>query len=247
MTIELLEQRLAVLDGPALELRGEVGVHIERLAAAQRMADHDGMDHVAHLVGALEAHGTAVVLRPEHVDRRMDRAEAAQHLLHALRQRLEGEIHVGEQRVAALVRDFARQQDRAHRGLLVVAVVGVPEIADVLLALGLLAHFGDLRIARDGREEPVDVDRRPTLRELDMLLGRQLLVAEEDHAVLHEGLLDFVPLPIAHRLEVDAGNLRAAATRELADFDRLVRHGRSPPRRSMTGEADQANPSQYDL
>ena len=44
-----------------------------------------------------------------------------------------------------------------------------------------------------------------------MLLGRQRLVPEEDHAVLGEGALNLAPLAVAHRLEIDAQNLGAAA------------------------------------
>ena len=100
------------------------------------------------------------------------------------RERLERPVHVGEQRIAALLRQLARQQDRAHRRFGIVAVVGVPAAADVGLLLRLLAHLGDFRIAVNGGEEPIDVDRRPAARELDMLLGRERLVAEEDDAMV---------------------------------------------------------------
>jgi hypothetical protein len=103
-------------------------------------------------------------------------------------------------------------------------VVGVPAAADVGLLLGLLAHLGDLRIARHRLEEPVDVDRRPAPREFHVLLGRELLVTEEDDAMLGEGRLNLVPLAIAHRLDVDAQNLGAAAAGELADLYRFVSH-----------------------
>jgi hypothetical protein len=103
-------------------------------------------------------------------------------------------------------------------------VVGVPAAADIGLLLGLLAHFGDLGMALHGLEEAVDVDRRPAARELEVLLGRELLVAEEDDAMLGEGRLHLIPLAIAHRLDIDAQNLGAAATRELLHLDRFVSH-----------------------
>jgi hypothetical protein len=63
-------------------------------------------------------------------------------------------------------------------------------------------------------------------REGEMLLGRKLLVAEEDHAMLGERLLHLVPLAIAHRADVDTQHLGAASTGQLADLDRFVSHGR---------------------
>jgi hypothetical protein len=97
-------------------------------------------------------------------------------------------------------------------------VVGVPAAADVGLLLGLFAHLGDLGIALHRGEEAVDVDRRPAPGELDMLLGRELLVAEEDDAMLGEGVLYLAPLPIAHRRHVDVEQLGPAAAGELANF-----------------------------
>ena len=57
-----------------------------------------------------------------------------------------------------------------------------------------------------------------------MLLGRELLVAEEDHAVLGEGALDLAPLAVAHRLEIDAQHFGAAAAGELLHLNRFVGH-----------------------
>jgi hypothetical protein len=51
-----------------------------------------------------------------------------------------------------------------------------------------------------------------------VLLGRELLVAEEDDAVLGEGVLHLAPLPVAHRRHVDAQNLGAASAGELANL-----------------------------
>ena len=48
----------------------------------------------------------------------------------------------------------------------------------------LLPDLGDLRIIRLGFDKPVDVDRPHPLRESDVLLGRQSLVAEEENAML---------------------------------------------------------------
>ena len=104
-------------------------------------------------------------------------------------------------------------------------MVGVPAAAYIGLLLGLLAHLGDLRIALHRLEEAVHVDGRPAPREFEMLLGRELLIAEEDHAVFGEGVLDLVPLPVAQRLQIDAEDLGATAAGHLLHLNRLVCHG----------------------
>jgi hypothetical protein len=66
----------------------------------------------------------------------------------------------------------------------------VPAAADVARLLGLLSHFGDHRIAGDSGEKAVDIDRRKTLGKGDVLLRGEILVPEEDNAVLTEGAAD---------------------------------------------------------
>jgi hypothetical protein len=155
----------------------------------------------------------------------MNGTQAAERPLQTVGERLVGEVHVGEQRVAAFLGHFAREQDRAHGGFGVVAVVGVPAAADVGLLLLLLAHLGDFRIARRRHEELVDVDRSPAARERDVLLGRQLLVAKEDHAFVVEDAAKLVPLVIAEVLrQIDAEHFGAAAAGEFPHGDRFVCH-----------------------
>ena len=62
--------------------------------------------------------------------------------------------------------------------------------AGVARLLGFLSHFGDHRIAGDGGEEAVDVDRRKTLGKGDVLLWGEILVSKEDDTVLPEGAAD---------------------------------------------------------
>ena len=57
-----------------------------------------------------------------------------------------------------------------------------------------------------------------------VLRAIQRLVAEEDDAVLGEGALHGIPLPVGHRLEVDAQHLGAAAAGDLAHLDRILGH-----------------------
>ena len=86
----------------------------------------------------------------------------------------------------------------------------MPVAADVVLLLGLLAHLGDHRIALDRREEAVDVDGAPALGEGDVLLGRKLLVAEEDDAVRVIGAANLGELLVVRpRRQVGASDLGA--------------------------------------
>ena len=59
----------------------------------------------------------------------------------------------------------------------------MPAAADVVFVVRLLQHLGDERVAVDRPEEAVDVDASPLAREGDVLLGGELLLAEEDHPV----------------------------------------------------------------
>ena len=143
-------------------------------------ADHSLVAVAADRFGVLRVHATIA----EDMRRAMHRAQPS-----SVRFRPSGESVSKAAYMLAnsvsppVVRHLARQQDRADRRLLVVAVVGVPAAADIGCLLRLLAHLGDLRIAVDRGEEAVDVDRRQARGEGDMLLRRQRLVAEEDDAV----------------------------------------------------------------
>ena len=84
----------------------------------------------------------------------------------------------------------------------------------------------------------LDLDRRVGMRvqraeaaaEVLVLVDRHLLVAEEDHQVLHQRIMHFLELLVAQRLgEVDAEDFGADGGRELAHVDRLIGHCSFPP------------------
>ena len=62
----------------------------------------------------------------------------------------------------------------------------------------------------------------------EMLVGRDVLVAEEDHEIFGERAMDLVHLAVGARIvrdelaDIDAGNLRADDRREFFDADGLV-------------------------
>lgn len=89
-------------------------------------------------------------------------------------------------------------------------MIGVPAAADIGFLFLLFPNAGDLAIAVDMREEFVDVDGAEFLRKGDVLIFGEVLIAEEDHAVIGISLLDRGQFAIAQTGEIDAQNFRAA-------------------------------------
>ena len=229
MLVEVVEQRPGLLLGPAVEANREGGVHVEHLAAGVGVANDHRVHGVLHcLLGVAETVGhvrIGLVSRPEHVTARMHRLELREHVLHAVRQRLPGEAHIGEHRVAAGRRDLEGVDHGAQRGRVVVGMIGVPLVADVLLLVGFLADLGDLRVTVDGREEPVDVDVAEAARGGHVLLGREVLIADHDHAALVESRPDAVEcLVVDTGREVDAEYLGSQRSRDRPNIHLHVSH-----------------------
>src|SRR5215468_2349569 len=116
----------------------------------------------------------------------MNCGEAVQQFSHWLRQRLVGEIHVGEQGVAAAIRGhFGQMQDRTHRRLGIARHIGMPVLAGDVLGSLIRPDdkdFGVLRQNARGRGMDVQL-AKPTAERL-VLLDIELLIAEEDHQTL---------------------------------------------------------------
>jgi hypothetical protein len=144
--------------------------------------------------------------------------------LQAVRQRLIGGVHRGEQRVAAFGRAGLDVEDAAHRRLEVTTHVGVPALA--VGARRVLVGMDDHQLGAAGlmRRRGMDVQLAEQPAERHVLVGRDVLVAEEDDAVLGQRPMQLVLLAVAERrAEVDAGDLRADDRRQLVDGDGLVR------------------------
>ena len=72
----------------------------------------------------------------------------------------------------------------------------------------------------------MDEDLAEAAREGLVALGVELLVAEEDHAVVEQGLADVADGGVVEILRhVDAGNLRAAGAGEQTNLETRVAHG----------------------
>ena len=70
------------------------------------------------------------------------------------------------------------------------------------------------------------MQRPEAAAEILVLVDRHLLVAEEDHQVVHQRIVHFLELLVAERLgEIDAEDLGTDGGRKLAHLDRLIGHG----------------------
>jgi len=77
----------------------------------------------------------------------------------------------------------------------------------------------------------MDVQLSEPAPEILVLFNFQRLVAEEDHGVLHQRVMDFLELLIAERLvQIDPGYLGADPRRKWFHVNRFIRHGGVPSR-----------------
>jgi len=82
----------------------------------------------------------------------------------------------------------------------------MPRAADVAFLIGFLQHRRDLGVGIDGLEELVDIDLRKPFRERDVVIWREILIAEEQHAMfspcvrqLRRGVIvEFSDIDVAH-------------------------------------------------
>ena len=100
-----------------------------------------------------------------------------------------------------MVGDFAGIQHRSQSGFDIVAMVSVPAAADIGFLFGFLADLGDLRVAFDGAEEAIDVDRAEFTGEIDVLLRGQRLIPEEHHTMFGQRRADIGNRVLAQRLD----------------------------------------------
>src|SRR5712671_3610374 len=78
-------------------------------------------------------------------------------------------------------------------------------------------------MARLRRRGGVDVQIAELAAKIEMLLRRQVLVAEEDDEILGQRAVDLVHLAVAGLAQVDAADLAANDRRQLVERDRFIR------------------------
>ena len=106
----------------------------------------------------------------------------------------------------------------------------MPRLARHPCAVLIRLDHQNLRMLRHQlRRVRMHMQRPEPAAEILMLLDGQMLVTEEDHAMLHQRVMDFLELLIAEILrQIHPRNQRATARRQPPHLDRLIRHCASP-------------------
>src|SRR5687767_1276580 len=186
---EIVEQWRAFLLGHAVEAHGVGDVHVERPPARLRMAADDGMrGHVVllPLAGAV-LHAVLAGAAGIRLGRAIDGQQPFEHRLQTVGQRLVRQVHVGEERVAAIRRDLAGDQHARHRWHVEVGGIGVPHAAEVHALVLELQHGNDLRILRQSLHEGILDRLTEAAPEGEELRRREILIPEEDHQMIEPG------------------------------------------------------------
>ena len=175
LCVQQIEQRLAVVDRPAVEVLRVVVVDEQGASPGLGV----GARHRVRVDDLVVGHAA--------VDRELGgvvhRAQRVDGVAQAVGQALVREVAVREHRVAADGRDDAPEQQAHRRRLLGVGEVGVPGDGDRVGVVDL----DDLRVALDGRHVRMRLDAAPPRGERDLVVGRGVgLPLEADHEVVHE-------------------------------------------------------------
>ena len=130
--------------------------------------------------------------------------------LHARRQGLEREVHVRKQGVAAGRGHVDGMERRAERRRFPKRHVDVPAAAEGFDLVGQLDDFDELRIPVHPVRVGVSFELAEAARECQVLFRTQILLAEKEHEVFPESLVDARPGPFVERAgEVHAEHLGA--------------------------------------
>ncbi len=160
--------------------------------------------------------------------------EAVERRLVFVAQRVIGGVHVREARVAAVGRHRHGVQDRRERRLRPERFVGVPgrrlDRARRTPVRPQVRHHVDPRIVAAAIARDVPFERAELLAERDLLVFRQLLVAERHHVIAHERVVHLMP----HRFgqgpaQIEPDDLGREQRRQLPDREILRRHIRFEP------------------
>jgi hypothetical protein len=173
-----------------VDLRGEVGVHVNDLLAGDGMLDDDWV-HRDRRGGTEDA--PAVV----------SGGQAQEVGLHARRERIIGRIHVGEHGVAAAVRwhcviveNAAERRDRPARLVRMKILAGNLRRGFVVMEFPHIRVVGGLADCCPANMLP---DRAEIAPEPDVVVEADLLVAEKDHLVLDECPVQLLDLVVRQR------------------------------------------------
>ena len=221
MAIQHVENGVALRPGHAADVRGEIGIDIQRAAPGDRVGAHHRMlrARVVAVFGASLAHAVdplAVVHGRKTVD----------HAAHRFGQRFVGAIHVGKQRIAAAVLGHpVHVEDGAHRRLGIAGHVGMPDLAGDVFGILVGCDLDDFRMLLHP-DHRMHVQGAEVAAEGLVLVGGEFLFTEEDHQVLRQRMRDLVHLLRGKRLRhIDAGEFRADGRRQWFDPNGFVLDG----------------------
>jgi len=144
-------------------------------------------------------------------------------LLHALGESAIGRTHAGEQRVAADFRHGLGAQDGAKRRRLAEGLVDMPDVGQRRRIFVGIVEDDDFRLVYKVGREGMDRELAEQRAERHLLVDRDVLVAQHDHFVLDQRVVDDLELRGTQRLpEIDALDFSAdeAVDGLYADFRR---------------------------
>src|SRR5499427_6421964 len=223
---EELEHSLALCPLELHDARGEAAVHEEGLAAGDGMGADDRVLSLGK-DAALVLHAVAAAVD---VLAFVERGAVLEQALNGLGQRLVGRVHAREERVAAHWGQLVHVEDAAHGRLGIAGDVRVPHLARYVLRVLVRVDDEELRMAlHEAGSGGVDVELAEAPAEGLVLLGGEVLIAEEDDPVVDQAVVDLLEGRLGQRLrEVDAADHGAHMRRELLYADGRWRHGWPP-------------------
>ena len=154
--------------------------------------------------------------------------KARQEMLHLVGQPLISGMHAGPHGVAAAIGQYLGIEDRPHIGLLIAGNIRMPGGGCILfLRVGMQRQ--DFRMPLNARCDRMHMQCSEAPPEILVLIGRQMLIAEEDHLIFNQRVMDLLKCLIADILgQVDAADHRAKRGIELAYLYCFVGHDFPP-------------------
>ena len=188
---EIVDQRLRLLGGHVLEADGVQRIQVERLDPGLGVgADHGVLDcgdrillrdlHLLHTVPEARRVRAVGALVAEHCD------EAVEHRPHAVGERPVAGAHVREQPISAVRGKFRPVEHRAEGGMLRVAQIAVPAIAEVMDVVGLLDDAEHVGVPLQGFHVGMPIQLAEPACELGERARFERLVTKDQHQVLQQ-------------------------------------------------------------
>ena len=103
----------------------------------------------------------------------------------------------------------------------------MPAAAEIALLGRLLDDVEQEREVVHALHEGIVVGLAEARADIHQVLRRQFLVADRDHLVVEERLVDLSPVVIVHGAQVDTGHLRAQRAGDRRHGDAVAGHGGS--------------------